>query len=126
MSIHPTLRYADARAAIAFLTTALGFRAGEVTTGDDGAVQHAELAFGSPPGVVLIGQRSGGPGPWDTGRAVTYLVVDDPDARHDAAVAAGAQVVMGLTDQPYGSREFAVADSEGNVWSVGTYRPAAP
>lgn len=28
---------------------------------------------------------------------------------------------MGLTDQDYGSREFAVADPEGNLWSFGTY-----
>ena len=31
---------------------------------------------------------------------------------------------MELVDQPYGSREYAVTDPEGNVWSVGTYRPA--
>lgn len=121
MSIHPTFRYADARAAIDFLTSTLGFAAGEVSTGEDGTVQHAELAFGS--GVIMIGQRGAEPGPWDTGRAVTYLVVDDPDAHHDAAVAAGATVVMPLTDQPYGSREYAVEDPEGNRWSVGTYRP---
>jgi uncharacterized glyoxalase superfamily protein PhnB len=123
MSIHPTLRYADARAATDFLTTVLGFRAGELTTAADGTVQHAELSFGSPPGVVMIGQRAAEASPWDTGRAVVYLVVDDPDDRHAAAVAAGAEVVMGLTDQPYGSREFAVADPEGNVWTLGTYRP---
>lgn len=121
MSIHPTFRYADARGAVDFLTSALGFTAGPVSTAADGAVQHAELTFGS--GVVMIGQKDAEPGPWDTGRAVTYLVVDDPDAHHAVAVAAGAEVVMPLTDQPYGSREYAVADPEGNVWSVGTYRP---
>jgi uncharacterized glyoxalase superfamily protein PhnB len=56
---------------------------------------------------------------------VTYLVVDDPDARHARAVAAGAEVVQELVDQPYGSREFAVRDPDGNIWSLGTYRPAA-
>ncbi len=30
---------------------------------------------------------------------------------------------MELTDQDYGSRDFAVRDAEGNVWSFGTYRP---
>ena len=30
---------------------------------------------------------------------------------------------MGLTDQDYGSREFAARDPHGNVWSFGTYRP---
>lgn len=37
MSIHPTLRYDDPRAAIAFLITALGFREAAVHT-DDAAV----------------------------------------------------------------------------------------
>lgn len=53
------------------------------------------------------------------------MVVDGPDALHDRAVAAGAETVMGLVDQPYGSREFAARDGHGNVWSFGTYRPAA-
>jgi len=28
-------------------------------------------------------------------------------------------------DQPYGSREYAARDPEGNVWAFGTYRPQA-
>jgi uncharacterized glyoxalase superfamily protein PhnB len=30
---------------------------------------------------------------------------------------------MGLTDQEYGSRDYAARDPEGNVWCFGTYRP---
>ena len=127
MSIHPTLRYSDARTAIAFLTSALGMREGEVSTDGAGTIVHAQLSVGGD--VLMLGTRADPPGPFDPaaqarpGRASTYLAVDDPDAAHDRAVAAGAEVVMGLTDQPYGSREFAVVDREGNVWSVGTYRP---
>ena len=54
-----------------------------------------------------------------------YVVVDDPDAHHDRAVAAGANVVMPLTDQDYGSRDYAARDPEGNQWSFGTYQPVA-
>ena len=32
---------------------------------------------------------------------------------------------MELTDQDYGSREYAARDPEGNLWSFGTYRPDA-
>ncbi|WP_214407915.1 VOC family protein [Pseudonocardia lacus] len=128
MSIHPTLRYDDPRAAIAFLTDALGFTAEFVSTADDGTVGHAELSFrggpGDEPGVLMLGPRRRPADPFDTGRAVIYLAADDPDERHRRAVAAGASVVQELVDQPYGSREFAVADPEGNIWSVGTYRPA--
>ncbi|HET6259670.1 VOC family protein [Pseudonocardia sp.] len=124
MSIHPTLLYNDSKAAIAFLTGALGLVEEQVHTADDGTVGHAELSFGD--GVVMLGTRSDPPGPFDTGRAVIYLVLDGADAvdaHHDRAVAAGAEVVQGLVDQPYGSREYAVLDPEGNVWSVGSYRP---
>lgn len=127
MSIHTTLRYDDPRAAVAFLTGTLGFRELDVHTDDAGAVVHAQLAWddGAASDVLMLGPRSTPPGPFDTGRAVVYLTTDDPDGLHERAVAAGAPVCMGLTDQDYGSREFAVTDPEGNVWSVGTYRPGA-
>lgn len=127
MSLHPTLKYDDPRAAIAFLTGALGLREVAVHTAGDGTVAHAELAWddGDDTALVLLGQRADPPGPFDTGRAVLYLTCDDPDALHAGAVAAGATVVMDLVDQDYGSREFAVTDPEGNVWSLGTYRPSA-
>jgi uncharacterized glyoxalase superfamily protein PhnB len=125
MSVHPTLRYDDPRTAIAFLTRALGLLEQQVYTDDDGAVAHAELSFGD--GVVMLGTRTDRSDPFNTGRAVIYLVAegaDAVDAHHDRAVAAGAEVVQELTDQPYGSREFAVLDPEGNVWTMGSYRPA--
>lgn len=123
MSIFATLKYNDANAAIAFLTGALGFREVSVMRNESGAVSHAELAHGD--GVIMVGSRTEPGSRFDTGKAVIYLDVDDADAHHDKAVAAGATVVYPLVDQPYGSREYAVADAEGNIWSVGTYRPAA-
>lgn len=123
-SIVPTLRYRDARAAIDFLTRAFGLTARDVTEGDDGTIVHAELCWGN--GVVMLGTAGDQPGPFDTARCCTYLVVDDPDAHHDRAAAEGAEIVMELTDQPYGSREYAATDPEGNVWAFGTYRPAVP
>jgi uncharacterized glyoxalase superfamily protein PhnB len=53
--------------------------------------------------------------------SLTYLVCEDPDALHDRAIRAGAEIVMPLTDQPYGSRDFMARDPEGNIWSFGTY-----
>src|SRR3979411_622860 len=120
MSIHPTLRYDDPKAAIAFLTGALGRVEEQVHTADDGTVGHAELSFGD--GVVMLGTRSDPPGPFDTGQAVIYLVLDGADAvdaHHDRAVAAGAEVVQGLVDQPYGSAGEAGVDPRGNVRAAG-------
>lgn len=58
------------------------------------------------------------------GPVVAYVVVDDPDALHDRALAAGAEIVMRLTDTDYGSGDFAARDPGGNVWSFGTHRPS--
>ena len=115
--IIPTLRYSDPAAALDFLERAFGL---ERRPG--GTLEHSELTHGR--GMVMVGARKEGDR-FDTGRAVTYVVVDDPDALHDRAKAAGATIVMDLTDQPYGSREFAAEDPEGNVWSFGTYDPFA-
>ncbi|GAA1833923.1 VOC family protein [Pseudonocardia ailaonensis] len=123
MGIHVTLRYTDPRAALDFLTGTLGLVPGHVMTADDGSVGHAEVYWEDT--AVMIGTR-GGDERFDTGRAVLYLTTDDPDTLHDKAVGAGAELVYGLTDQSYGSREFAVADPEGNVWCFGTYRPSPP
>ena len=73
--------------------------------------------------MVMLGTRKDDR--FDTGRAVLYVIVDDPDAHHDRAKAAGATIVMELTDQEYGSRDYAAEDPEGNVWSFGTYDPFA-
>ncbi|MEV0625044.1 VOC family protein [Nonomuraea wenchangensis] len=113
-TVYALARYKDCGAALDFLTEAFGFRAHEVSKNDEGVVHHAELLVGDD--IVMIGQgRPGGPG--------IYVAVDDVDAHHDRAVAAGARVTMALVDQPYGSREYGCADPEGNTWWFGTYRP---
>ena len=122
-SIYPTIRYDDAPSAIRFLTTAFGLIAQEVDESSDGAVNHALLRHGLS--LVMISSRRPGPSIFDHGTCCLYLAVDDPDAHHARAVAAGAEIVFGLTDQPYGTREYAARDPEGNVWAFGTYRPAA-
>jgi uncharacterized glyoxalase superfamily protein PhnB len=122
MSIYPTLRYTDAKAAIKLLVDAFGFTEKAVHENPDGTIRHAELAWPGG-GVIMLGQRSGEPSPFDSSRCVTYLALDDPDTHHARAKAAGAEIIQDLVDQDYGSREYAARDPEGNVWSFGTYRP---
>jgi uncharacterized glyoxalase superfamily protein PhnB len=122
-TIYPTVRYDDAPAAIRFLVGAFGFGQQEVNTSDDGRVGHALLSWGN--GLLMISSRiDRDKDPFDHGTTCVYLAVDDPDAHHARAVAAGAEIVMGLTDQDYGSREYAAKDPEGHVWCFGTYQPA--
>ncbi|MDX6677860.1 MAG: hypothetical protein QOE31_1912 [Solirubrobacteraceae bacterium] len=124
MTIYPSLRYRDARAAIDFLVAAFGFTEKEVYAGDDGVIHHAELAgFG---GIVMLGTEPPGGDPRfgeHAGQSWLYLSTDDPDALCERAVAAGAVVIRELEDTDYGSREFSCRDPEANIWSFGTYGP---
>jgi uncharacterized glyoxalase superfamily protein PhnB len=54
-----------------------------------------------------------------------YVIVDDIDEHYERARNAGAEIVRPLADTDYGSREYMARDPEGNIWSVGTYRPRA-
>ncbi|MFF0018698.1 VOC family protein [Streptomyces sp. NPDC005374] len=124
-SIYPTLRYADARAAVKQLTEAFGFTELAVYEGEDGLVAHAELVQGN--GAVMLGSKGTG-SVYDTvmkdaGPSGVYVVVDDVDAHHRRAVEHGAEILMPPTDQDYGSRDYMARDAEGNVWSFGTYAP---
>lgn len=122
--MYPTLRYDDAQAAIDFLVKAFGFEASDVTEGENGDIVHALVGYDT--GLAMLSSRREAGGEFDTGRAVLYVAVDDPDAHHERAAAAGAEIMTKLVDQPYGSREYAARDPEGNVWCFGTYRPSAP
>jgi len=47
------------------------------------------------------------------------LIVEDPDAVADRAVAAGGRIVFPVADQPYGMRQGRVADPAGHHWLIG-------
>lgn len=124
-SVWPTLNCRDARAEIAFLVDAFGFvDALVVPEGDGDLVAHAELLWPEGGGVMLgSADRDGNEfARRPTGSDSVYVVTDDPDAVHERAVRAGAEVVRELRDEDYGSRGFSVRDPEGNLWSFGTYR----
>jgi uncharacterized glyoxalase superfamily protein PhnB len=125
-TFYPTLRYKDTRAAIDWLEHAFGFRRMMIHP-DEGEVMHAELAFGT--GVIMLGSQGEGPLTDALASApkprynAPYVYVEDVDAQHAHAVAAGAEITRELQDTDYGTREFCARDPEGNEWSFGTYRP---
>lgn len=125
MTIYPSLRYRDARTAIDWLGEAFGFTEKEVHTDDSGIVGHAELEVPGG-GIVMLGtEPAGGDPQWGehAGMSWLYISIEDPEALHARAVAAGAAIVRELQDTEYGSREFSARDPEGNIWSFGTYEP---
>jgi PhnB protein len=123
-SIEPELWVDGAAAAVAFYERAFGaetlLRAGE---GDDIvarlAVGEARFWVGAADDGMrrLSPARAGGA----TGR--TLLVVDDPDALHRQAVAAGAQERSPVEDE-HGWRVGRIADPFGHEWEIG--RPTGP
>jgi uncharacterized glyoxalase superfamily protein PhnB len=122
--LYPSLSYRDAPRAIQFLQDAFGFQKRVVYPNDDGTIAHAELSLG--PSVLMLGTDRDHPLRGSrAGKGWLYVAIDDPDAHCARARAAGATIVTELHDTDYGSRDYAARDLEGNLWSFGTYRPAA-
>lgn len=127
-TIIPALRYRDAPGAIAFLCDAFGFEKGLIVDGPGGTIAHA---FGN--GMIMLGSHphEGEYGQWVqppeppalVNTQGTYVIVADPDAHCARAKAGGAEILMKLTDQDYGGRDYTARDPEGHVWTFGTYDP---
>jgi uncharacterized glyoxalase superfamily protein PhnB len=124
--LYPTMRCRDAEAMIRWLIDVIGFTE-RVIYRKDGAVQHAELAYGSS--ILMLGHSRDD----EYGKLVgdiagrrtdaVYVAVEDPDALYARAKSAGSRIEMELHTTDYGSRDFACRDPEGNLWSFGTYWP---
>jgi uncharacterized glyoxalase superfamily protein PhnB len=126
----PMLTYEDVGAAADWLCTAFGFRpSGEQYRDDEGRVTHAELAYGD--GEVMLGfasphYRSPRRHAQECEQAAKWLdnpyvvdgvlvQVDDLDAHLERARTAGAEILRGPDDQPFG-RLYSAADVEGHRW----------
>ena len=135
VNVIPGMRYVDAPAAIDWLCRAFGFEKHLVVPGEgEGVIAHAQLRYGN--GMIMLGtagKHGGGfdefmTTPSDIGGRETqsaYVIVEDPDAHHERAIAAGAEIVMPLEDKDYGGRGYSCRDFEGHVWSFGDYDPFA-
>jgi uncharacterized glyoxalase superfamily protein PhnB len=125
MSIHPTLLYRDADAAIDFLERAFGFETLARHDNPDGTVAHAELRLGND--IVMVGTGAEGlqdvPDDFKAARVGVYLSVEDLEAHHERARDAGAKVTRKPENTDYGSREYSARDLEGLHWHFGTYVP---
>lgn len=128
--IIPTLKYADAPAAINWLCRAFGFERHLAVPGQKGVIEHAQLTFDG--GMIMLGsvrdsafdalQKTpsavGG-----VGTQSPYVVIEDVDAHCARASAAGAEIVMPPEDQEHGGRFYACRDPEGHLWNFGSYDP---
>jgi uncharacterized glyoxalase superfamily protein PhnB len=121
--VWPTLRARDALGLIRFLVDVVGFEE-TVVYADSDVVHHAQLGWPLGGGIMLGSARDDPDDRWplQPGSFGAYVVVDDPDALFVRVRDGGAEIIDGLHDTDYGSRDFAIRDPEGNRWSFGTYR----
>lgn len=122
-TFYPCLTYRDAKAAMEWLHEAFGFKVLALYEGEGGRVEHAEMSFET--GVVMLGSIKNQDLNESPGMGLTYIACREPDRLLSKARAAGAQVIRDIIETDYGSRDFIVADPEGNQWSFGTFRPVA-
>ena len=127
--ISSALFYDDAAAAIDWLCRAFGFEVRLRVDGDDGKVVHSELVFRD--GVIMVASTGRSDKPRDFcasprgfgGQNTQSLcvVVDDADAHHARARAAGAGIETEPTTNDHGPeygahRTYQAVDPEGHRW----------
>ena len=141
-TIVPFIAYEDAAGAIDWLTRAFGFRENEAArmTADDGTIGHAELDVGDGSKIFLSTPTPDYESPkrhretcaaaakWSENPWVIdglMVQVDDVDAHHAHAAAAGAAVLRPPEDvEPAGIRLWSGEDVEGHRWMF--VQPLAP
>ena len=130
--IIPTLRYTDAKVAIAWLCDAFGFEQHAVYESDEGLILHAQLLFGEAM-IMLSDQRDNEfdalqKTPKDTDNICTqscYVVIENIEDHYQVACDAGAEIVIELTAEDSPGASYSCRDLEGYLWNFGSYDPFA-
>jgi uncharacterized glyoxalase superfamily protein PhnB len=102
-SVIPELAYRDVNEAADWLCRAFGFRV-RLRIGS----HRVQLAHGDGAVIAIEG---------DGGGASVLVRVDDADAHHARAAAAGARILGPPTDYPYGERQYGAIDPAGHRWT---------
>lgn len=118
--IIPYLFYRDVPAALDFLGRAFGF-VEDMRTGTPSGGMHGEMSFRGQR--IMMGQPAADPqharmaSPRAAGTATmgVFVYLDDADAHHAQAAAAGAEIEQAPHDVPYG-RTYTARDPEGHPW----------
>lgn len=101
---------------------ALGFVQDLLIPGQrDDTIHHCQLDWPEG-GRIMLSSTDERPTPCRPGTSSLHVVTADPDAVMQRARALGATVVHELVDQAdYPSRDFTVADPDGNHWTFATF-----
>lgn len=115
-TVTPYLVVEGANRLLAFLEAAFGAKVLHRTDRPDGEVAHAEIQIGDSR-VMLSGSQP----QWPALPCALYLYVEDCDALHAQALAAGAKSTQEPADMFYGDRHGGVIDPAGNQWWIATH-----
>jgi uncharacterized glyoxalase superfamily protein PhnB len=120
-SVWPSIVSDDAPALLAWLI-ALGFTQDLLIPGEhDGAIHHGQLDWPEG-GRIMLSSTGERPTPCRPGTSSLHVVTAEPDAVLARAEALGANVVHPIVDQSdYPSRDFTIADPDGNHWTFATF-----
>jgi PhnB protein len=115
--VFPHVFYEDVVAALDWLPKAFGVREVLCWSTPDGTVMFAEMESGGA--AIMLGHP--GPdyrSPKRAGQTSAYVsvFVDELDSHCERARAAGAEIVEEPADKPWGLREYAALDPEGQRW----------
>ena len=116
-TVTPNIIVDNGKDAIAFLKLGLGAIEQYRLTMSNGKITHCELKLGDS--VVNVGESMEG---WPARGLVAQIYVENSDALFERAIAAGATVVMPMTDMFFGSREGRISDPFGNIWTIATLK----
>jgi uncharacterized glyoxalase superfamily protein PhnB len=125
-NIVPYLSIRGATKAIKFYQAAFGAELMALMPMGDDFVAHADLKIGSSR--VYLADEMPGFGSVKSPKALKgttvniHLWVEDCDAAFAQAVAAGAKVIMPLTDQFWGDRFGMVSDPFGHIWAISSQK----
>ncbi|MFS0886326.1 VOC family protein [Aeromicrobium sp. 179-A 4D2 NHS] len=109
----PVLTTDDPAAARSFYESYLGFR---VSMDEDGMLMFASPT--TPTTQVIVTYPSPTAVDPDVAAVDVSIEVDDVDAAHREALAAGMAIVRDLRDEPWGVRRFFVRDPTGRTLNV--------
>jgi uncharacterized glyoxalase superfamily protein PhnB len=115
-TVTPFFAADDLSKLIDFVVSAFGAVVVRRMTSEDGIVRHATVRIGDSNLMLSSGTDIYGARP-----STLHLYVDDVDALHARAVAAGARSLEEPRDQFYGDRRAGVADSWNNHWWLATH-----
>ena len=121
--LSPHLVVAGANDAIKFYARAFGAQELMKLEGPDGQLMHACVSINGS-SVMLVDEnpqwKALGPKSLGGTPVTIHLMVDDVDKVTNQAIAAGAKVIMPVTDMFWGDRYGIVEDPFGHHWSIAT------